>query len=88
MVKMSKATTFLARARECVSGVFVPRSVIAETYAVPPDSHRLLFYYLVRFKELLSRHGRDAFRVFRGDSVLTSMARQRAIVHNWLTEND
>lgn len=88
MVKMSDAATFQAKVRACVRQIFVPRSELADHYAVRRDSRRLLFYYLVRLKDLLVRHGRTAVRVFRGDPALASMAHQKAIVQDWLAEHD
>lgn len=43
-------------------------------YPAPPDSVRVYLYYAVRVKDLLQRHGRQAWRLLKGDSGMQARA--------------
>lgn len=64
--------------------VFLPRAEISEIYAIRPNSLRIYLCYLLRFKDVLSRHARMAFDLLRGDPTLTSIAQHKALLQNWL----
>jgi hypothetical protein len=49
--------------------VFLPRETIAQLYKLSPDSLRIPLYYPVRLKDLLIRHSRTVWRIWRKDKV-------------------
>jgi hypothetical protein len=88
LVRMTRATAPGRRIVELWRRIFLPRAVVAEQYAVSPASLSVWFYYPVRFKDLLTRHGRVAIRLLRGDPILTPMAAQKAAIQDWLAHNE
>ena len=53
-----------------------PPEELARTYSVPADSARIYLYYAVRMKDLLLRHGRQVWRLLRGNAGMRSLAKQ------------
>ena len=63
------------------------REEVARMYPAPEDSMQIYFYYLVRMKDLLLRHGRQMWRLMRGDEELQAVARREndlAPLKDWL----
>ena len=67
---LHKATLFLSRA-------FPAPQEMARRYPAPSDSMRIYFYYPVRIKDLLLRHGRQAWRLLRSNEGMRSLAKQK-----------
>ena len=61
--------------------IFLPRKTMAQLYDIPPDSPRILLYYPVRLKDLLIRHSRTVWRIWRKDK---ATAQQLHLV-DWLS---
>jgi len=54
---------------------------------MPSDSPLIYFYYPVRIKDLLLRHGRQAWRLLRGDKETQDLVKQKneiAYLRDWL----
>lgn len=64
-----KVTLFLRR-------VFPSRREMARMYPVPADSIGIYFYYPVRIKDLLLRHGRRVWRLLRRNEGARGLAKQ------------
>ncbi len=66
---------------------FPPRQTISFYYPVAPNSPRVYFYYLVRFKDLIARYGQETWDLSRADSQKRAMIarsdRAREL-HDWL----
>jgi hypothetical protein len=56
--------------------IFVPRSVLAGRYGLPPNSKRVYLYYLVRARDLLRVHGRNLFDLWFGGRQKGDLARR------------
>lgn len=61
--------------------IFLPYETIAQLYNLPVDSPRILLYYPVRLKDLLVRHTRTVWRIWRRDK---ATVRQFELV-DWLS---
>jgi hypothetical protein len=46
--------------------IAVPPSDLARTYRLPPDSRRLRFYYLIRFRDMAVKHAGELLSLFLG----------------------
>ena len=60
---------------------------MAEMYRASPDSKRIYLYYPVRWRDLLRRHGRSAWRFLRRDDVMMDLAErenQKTALSDWL----
>ncbi|HRJ42452.1 MAG: nucleotidyltransferase family protein [Caldilineaceae bacterium] len=66
--------------------VFLPKPVISAQYGVSVHSPRIYLYYPVRLKDVLVRHWRTAWQLYRGDNSLTPLARHKAMLLRWLAE--
>jgi hypothetical protein len=56
-------------------------------YPAPSDSIRIYFYYPVRIKDLLLRHGRQVWRLLKGDEEMQDLAKREndiAPLKDWL----
>ena len=69
-----------------LESVSLPKTQIARMYGMSPDSPSIYLYYPVRLKDVLSRYWRMALHLFRGDPALTSLAKRKVILQNWLSE--
>jgi len=61
--------------------------VMARLYAVSANSNRIYLYYPVRWRDLLHRHGRAAWRLLRRDEttiVLAEQENQKTALREWL----
>ena len=77
---LDKGTLFLRRA-------FPSPEEMARTYPAPSDSMRIYFYYPVRIKDLLLRHGRHVWRLLRWDEGMRGLAEQEndmTFLKEWL----
>lgn len=63
---------------------FLPRINMAEKYNISPRSLKLYWYYLVRCKDLLARYGGTVFNLCQRDQELTSIARCKTNLDNYL----
>ncbi len=54
-------------ARVFLQRIFLPRETMAQLYDLPIDSLRIPLYYPVRLKDLLVRHTRTVWRIWRRD---------------------
>jgi hypothetical protein len=66
---LNKGTLFLRRA-------FPSREEMARLYPAPSDSIRIYFYYPIRIKDLLLRHGRQVWRLLRRNEGMRGLAKQ------------
>jgi hypothetical protein len=66
---LHKGSLFLERA-------FPPPEEVARMYPAPSGSIGIYFYYAVRIKHLLRRHGRQVWRLLRRNEGMTGLARQ------------
>jgi hypothetical protein len=67
---LNKGTLFLRRA-------FPSPEEMTRMYPAPSDSIRIYFYYPVRIKDLLLRHGRQVWRLLRGNEGMRVLAKQK-----------
>jgi len=70
-----------------LQSVFPSPKVMAELYRASPDSKRIYLYYPVRWRDLLRRHGRSAWRFLRRDDVMMDLAErenQKTALSDWL----
>jgi hypothetical protein len=67
---LNKGTLFVRRA-------FPSPEEVARGYPAPSDSIRIYFYYLVRIKDLLLRHGRQVWRLLRWNEGMRGLAKQQ-----------
>lgn len=77
--------TIAQRVRLVLSRSFPARTLMSVFYGLPPDSPRLLPYYLVRFKYLLGTYGRIVWRIWRGDGGLQHSVQRSRMLDRWLT---
>jgi hypothetical protein len=56
--------------------IFVPRSVLAGRYGLPPNSKRVYLYYFVRARDLLRVHGHNLFDLWFGGRQKRDLARR------------
>jgi hypothetical protein len=75
-----------ASLRDFARSIFVPRVVLAKNYPISPKSRFIYFYYLVRFKDVLTRHGRTAWRLYRHDPEIASLADRTRDLSEWLSD--
>jgi hypothetical protein len=66
---LNKGTLFLRRA-------FPSPEEVTRMYPAPSDSIRIYFYYPVRIKDLFLRHGRQVWRLLRGDEEMQALAKR------------
>jgi hypothetical protein len=83
VASVSSAATWPARIRALGRSLFVPRAALARDFRLPPDAPRLLLYSM-RVKDLLKRHGPVVVRLLRRDPTLTPIARDVAMIQQWL----
>jgi hypothetical protein len=77
---LNKGTLFLRRA-------FRSPEEMAQLYPAPSNSVRLYFYYAVRIKDLLLRHGRQVWRLLRRNEGMRGLAKQEndmTLLNDWL----
>ena len=77
---LDKGTLFLRRA-------FPSPEEMARTYPAPSDSIRIYFYYLVRIKDLLLRHGCRVWRLLRWNERMRGLAKKEndiSALKDWL----
>lgn len=65
--------------------IFLPKIKIADMYDVSPQSMKLYRYYFVRSKDLLARYCGTALKLDQHDEELTSIARCKSNLDNYLT---
>lgn len=65
--------------------VFLTPETLSYKYPVQPGSARLGFFYLLRMRDLLSRHWRRALALWQPDN--QERARGQAQLENWLKQN-
>jgi hypothetical protein len=66
---------------------FPSPGVMAQTYPAPPDSKRIYLYYPVRWRDLLRRYGRSAWRLLHRDEAMMVLAErelQKTALMEWL----
>lgn len=68
--------------------IFIPKDVMARFYAVPKNSARLYFYYLVRVKYLFSTHTGRVWRMWRGDQSTVTKATDMHTLWAWLNKSE
>jgi hypothetical protein len=76
----NKGTLFLRMA-------FPSREEVARMYPAPSDSVRIYFYYAVRFKDLVLRHGRQVWRLLRWNERMRGLAKKEndlTLLKEWL----
>jgi hypothetical protein len=76
----NKGTLFLRRA-------FPSPEEVARMYPAPSDSIRIYFYYAVRFKDLVLRHGRQVWRLLRRDEGMRGLTKKEndlTLLKEWL----
>jgi hypothetical protein len=56
--------------------IFVPPSILAGRYGLPPDSRRVYLFYFVRLRDLLRIHGRNLLDLWLGGKQKTDRARR------------
>ncbi|MEO8257912.1 MAG: nucleotidyltransferase family protein [Acidobacteriota bacterium] len=86
IVTLSSATGWPGRLRLLLRSLFPSPDRLAAHYGLPARSPTLPFYYVVRLKDLLKRHGTVVRRVLRRDAALTPIARDMATVEDWLSK--
>jgi hypothetical protein len=74
------------RLRKLLGRIFVSRVVIAKNYSLAPDSPWLYWYYLVRVKDLLRRHGHKAWQLGRHDPQVVQLAGRTRDLLVWLSD--
>ena len=87
VASVSSAATWPARFRALGRSLFVPRAALARDFRLSPDAPRLLLYSM-RVRDLLKRHGRVVVRLLRRDPALTPIARDVAMIQQWLATDD
>ena len=83
VASVSSAATWPARIRALGRSLLVPRAALARDFRVSPRSPRLLLYSM-RVRDLLKRHGPVVVRLLRRDPALTPIARDVAMIQQWL----
>lgn len=68
--KLSMATSWAEKAKIIGRRLWLPRQIVAHAYAIPRQSPKLYFYYLVHYKNLLLRYSGKLWRLWRKDPVL------------------
>ena len=76
----------IARMRELVKGIVIPKGTLAKQYSISPDSPIIYLYYLVRLKDLLARYGLKAWQLQQGDHRLTQLAGRTRDLSEWLSD--
>lgn len=74
-----------ASLRDFVRSIFVPKVVLAKNYPVSPNSPKVYLYYPVRFKDVLIRHSRTAWRILQKDPEIAPLADQTRDLLEWLS---
>jgi hypothetical protein len=87
IVTLSSATSWPERCRVLLRSLFPTTDRLAAHYGLSVRSPGLFLYYPVRLKDLLTRHGTIVLRVLRGDPALTPIAREVAMVEDWLSQD-
>nr|MBP7276114.1 nucleotidyltransferase family protein [Kiritimatiellia bacterium] len=84
-LRVWKSPTLAQKVREFFRGWIVPRGVMAHKYPVNPDSPLVYWYYLVRIRDILRRHGRVSMRLLRGnDAHLAAWAEIKENMARWI----
>jgi len=86
VASVSRATTWPARIRTLGRSLFVPRAALARDFRMSPRSPRLLLYSM-RVRDLVKRHGPVVVRLLRRDPALTPIARDVAMIQQWLSDD-
>src|SRR5680860_691831 len=76
---LSKGALFLRR-------TFPSPETMARMYPAPSDSIRIYFYYPLRIRDLLLRHGRQVWRLLRGDKEMQALVNRQnetAVLKDW-----
>jgi hypothetical protein len=77
---VNKATLFLRRA-------FPSPEELARAYPAPSDSIQIYFYYLVRIRDVVLRHGRQVWRLLRWNEGMRGLAKKEndmTALRDWL----
>ncbi|MBU1050865.1 nucleotidyltransferase family protein [Candidatus Bipolaricaulota bacterium] len=74
-----------ASLRDFARRIFLPRVVLAKHYSVSANSPKVYLYYLVRFKDVLVRHGRTAWRILQKDPEIAPLADRTRDLLDWLS---
>jgi len=78
---------FLKKLFYFVRRIFRAREEMARMYPVASDSTRIYLYYPVRIRDLVVKHGRQAWRLWRGDKemkILLKAEQDLAPLKEWL----
>jgi hypothetical protein len=79
--KLFASKSALKAAALFLQRIFLPRQTMAQLYDLPPDSPRILLYYPVRLKDLLARHNRTVWKIWRRDKATS----QQFHLLDWLS---
>ncbi len=75
-----------ASLRDFARSVFIPKVVLAKKYPVSPNSPKIYLYYPVRFKDVLVRHGRTAWRILWKDPEIAPLTKRTRDLLEWLSQ--
>ena len=89
LVSMSASKNPFSKIKIGLQRVFISRLALARTYNVPPNLPKILGYYYVRLKYLITGYGKTVLRLQLGEKS-TEPARQKAEIskslHEWMTQ--
>ncbi len=73
-----------ARSKIMLQRLFVSPTMLASIYSISPRSPKVLFYYLVRLKDLVLRYSGKSWQLWRGQAAaVTQVTRNHQLTH-WL----
>jgi hypothetical protein len=85
LAQLMRRNNLWASLQDFARSIFIPKISLAKQYAISPHSPRIYLYYPVRFKDVLIRNGRTAWRILRKDPELAPVAEQTDDLLAWLS---
>jgi hypothetical protein len=88
LIQVWTEKTFSGKIRRLLINTFPSPHVLAGVYPVLPSSKRIYYYYLVRVKDLIQRHGKTLLALLRQDAAAVTQAKKEAqgyALADWLT---
>ncbi len=76
---------FRNRAAYFMKIMFPSPMILSRSHPAPPDSWRIYFYYPIRWKELLTRNARSAWRILRRDNETVNRMEREIFLKDYLT---
>ena len=77
---------FFARARFVASRIMIPRDELRKRYPWATTNGKLLRARIVRIRDLIAGHGRDAARAIASDAAISATAEKRLRLTDWAIE--